>query len=182
MNLLPIEIYLILLAVLPLGVCFAKWKYSLAWTVATLVCAGLSWCYFNLAMLLDPPDNGFANAVYFFTGWFWMLPVFTFFLLPFRLVETRLSSERKSQIGASGFSICRGVALLVVAWNLFGGMSESRAIAQARQELHRLKYEPRGREISAYEGGHWIIRYLDCDFEEIRLTQNGKMSWIGGPG
>ena len=174
---------MILLAVLPLGVCFAKWKYSWTWTAAILVCAGLSWIYFNLWMaVLDPPNNGLANFVYLVSGWLWMLPIFVFSLLPFRLIENRLSSGRKLQIGAYGFSICAGIAVLIVAWNLIGGMSKSRAIAQARQELHRCGYEPRGPEIPAYEGGHWIVRYPDCDFGEIRLTRNGKMSWIGGPG
>ena len=183
MNLLPIEVYLFLLAVVPLGTCFAKWKYSVTWTVAAAVCAALSWVYFNFWMVvLDPPENGFTGAVYFFSGWLWMLPVFAILLLPFRLVEKRLPSGRKSQIGACGFSICAGIAALVVIWNLFGRMSESRAIAQARQELHRLMYEPRGSEVPTYETGHWIIRYPDCDFGEIRLTRNGRMSWIGGPG
>lgn len=182
MNLLPIEIYLILLVVLPLAVCFSKWKFSLTWMFAALVCAALSWCYFNLAMVLDPPDNGFANAVYFFTGWLYLLPIFAVLLLPFRLFENRLSSDRKSRIGRFGFSICAGITALVVAWNLFGWMSESRAIIQARQELHKRKFEPRGREIPVREAGHWIIRYPDCDFGEIRLTRNGRMSWISGPG
>ena len=182
-NLLPIEIYMFLLAVIPLGVCFAKWKYSGTWTVATLVCAALSWIYFNLWMaVLDPPDNGFANAVYLVSGWFWMLPIFAVLLLPFRLGENRLPSERKSRIAAFGFSICAGITALIVIWNFFGRMSEGRAIAQARQELHRCGLVPRGQEIPDYEGGHWIVRYPACDFGEIRLTRNGKMSWIGGPG
>ena len=183
MNLLPIELYMFLLAVVPLGACFAKWKYSVTWTVATLVCAALSWVYFNLwMMVLDPPDNGFAGAVYFFSGWLWMLPIFAFFALPFRLVENRLTTGRKSQIGAFGFSVCAGVTALVLIWNLFGNMSESRAIIQARLELHKNDLEPRGKQIPVYEDGHWIVRYPECDFGEIRLTRNGKMSWIGGPG
>jgi hypothetical protein len=183
MNLLPIEIYLILLVVLPLAVCFAKWKYSSLWTFATVVCAGLSWAYFNLwMMILDPPDNGFTAAVYFFTGWLWMLPIFAVILLPFRFCENRLSSEKKSQIGACGFSVCASIAIFVVAWNLFGRMSENRAITQARQELRQRGLEPRGKETPAFESGHWIVRYPECEFGEIRLTRNGKMSWIGGPG
>lgn len=183
MNLLPIDIYLLLLVVIPLGICFAKWKHALTWTVATLACSVLSWCYFNLwMMVLDPPDNGFANAVYFFTGWFWLLPIFILFLFPFRLIENRLSHDSKSRIGACGFSACVGIAALVLAWNGFGRMSEGRAIIQARQELRRLGLEPRGRENPAYEGGHWIIRYPDSDFGEICLTRNGRMHWVGGPG
>ena len=78
--------------------------------------------------------------------------------------------------------ICAVITALIVTWNFFGRMSASRAIVEARQQLHGLKYESRGREISAYETGHWIIRYPDCDFGEIRLTRTGRMSWIGGPG
>ncbi len=183
MNLLPIEIYMFLLAVIPLGICFAKWKYLLPWTVATLICAALSWVYLNLwMMVLDPPDNGFTSFVYLVSGWLWMLPIFAVFLLPFRLMENRLTTEKKSQIGACGFSICAGITALILLWNLFGRMSENRAIIQARLELHRRGLEPRGKQIPIYEDGHWVVRFPECEFREISLTRNGRMSWIGGPG
>jgi hypothetical protein len=55
MNLLPIELYLVLVGVIPLGVCFAKWKFGMSWIVASMLCAGASWIYFNLWMgMLDP--------------------------------------------------------------------------------------------------------------------------------
>lgn len=183
MNLLPIEIYLILLVIVPLGVCFAKWKNSGTWIGSMVICAALSWVYFNLwMMVLYPPDNGFTSAVYFITGWLWMLPIFAVVLLPFRIVENRLTSERKTEIGFFGYRVCAWIAGLVLIWNLFGWMSESRAVIQARQELRLRDLEPRGKQIPVYEDGHWIVRYPECAFGEIRLTRNGKMSWIGGPG
>ncbi|MCB1225398.1 MAG: hypothetical protein KDK99_06270 [Verrucomicrobiales bacterium] len=183
MNLLPIEIYLVLAGVIPLGVCFAKWKFAMNWKVAFILCAGLSWIYFNLWMAkLDPPDNGFANFVYLVSGWFWLLPIFAILFVGFRLTETRASSSRGLKVASVGFNICAGITAVIVLWNLVGRMSAERAVTQARIELEERGYKPTGREIPSFEDGHWIIRYPDSDFGEIRLTRNGRMSWIGGPG
>ena len=183
MNLTPIELYLILLLIIPLGVCFWKWKSSSGWLPATVICSALSWIYFNLWMAkLDPPDNGFANAVYLVTGWFWFLPIFAIIWIFFRLLECRLAVEKRQRIGACGFIACAAASSIIIAWNLFGRMSEQRAIPEARHQLKERGLKPQGREIAEYDDGHWIIRYPDTDFGEIRLTQNGKMSWIGGPG
>ena len=183
MNLLPIELYLVLVGVIPLGVCFAKWKFTLSWKVALMLCAGISWIYFNLWMAkLDPPDNGFANFVYLVTGWFWLLPIFAVFFVGFRLIERRATSVGRSKVTAIGFNICSGITVVIVLWNLVGWMSAERAVTQARIELEERGHKPSGREIPDFEDGHWIIRYPDSDFGEIRLTRNGRMSWIGGPG
>ena len=183
MNLTPIEFYLILAFVIPLGVCFVKWRYSMKWIGAVTLCAALSWVYFNLWMSkLDPPDNGFANLVYLVTGWFWLLPIFVMFWIVFRLVEPRLRDGRQVGIGQWGLKICSVITALIVGWNLFGRMSEERAILEARHQLKERGYKPEGREIPDYDDGHWIIRYPDTEFGEIRLTRNGQMSWIGGPG
>lgn len=61
-------------------------------------------------------------------------------------------------------------------------MSAGRAAVEARAELRARGFEPKGREILDYGDGHWIVRYPDTEFGEIRLTRNGSMSWIGGPG
>lgn len=183
MDLLPIELYLGLLLLIPLAICFAKWGWSLTWKVSAIICAAVSWLYFNLWMgWLDPSDNGFANAVYLFTGWFWMLPIFVFFCLPFKLIENRLCAETKFRIGRYGFTLIGIISAAVLMWNVTGRMSEERAVRAAREELIKRGYEPRGRELPSFEGGHWIVRYPDTDFREIRLSKNGKMSWIGGPG
>lgn len=183
MNLTPIEFYLFLALVIPIGVCFVKWKYSMKWIGATAVCAALSWVYFNLWMgKLDPPDNGFTNFVYLVTGWFWLLPIFGIFWMVFRLAERRLTDERRKSIGGWGFKTCSALSVIIVAWNLFGRMSEQRAIIEARQLLEQRGYKPSGGEISDFDDGHWVIRYPDTEFGEIRLTRNGQMSWIGGPG
>lgn len=183
MNLTPIEFYLTLAIIIPLGTCFAKWKYSHRWIAATAICAGLSWIYFNLWMSkLDPPDNGFANFVYLVSGWLWLLPVFGVFCLIFRLLETWTTEPIRIKIGTAGFSVCSTLALLILLWNLFGRMSEERAITEARHQLRQHGHEPTGRELPSYEDGHWIIRYPDSSFGEIRLTRNGKTSWIRGPG
>lgn len=183
MNLTPIEFYLTLAIVIPLGICFAKWKYSHRWIAAAAICAALSWIYFNLWMgLLDPPDNGFANFVYFVSGWFWLLPIFGVLFLIFRLMERCISEPIRLKIGTVGFSVCSIFALLVLVWNFSGRMSMDRAITEARYQLRQRGHEPVGRELPTYEDGHWIVRYPDSSFGEIRLTRNGKMSWIGGPG
>lgn len=183
MNLLPIELYLVLAGVIPLGLCFAKWNFAMSWIVAWVICAGISWIYFNLwMMILDPPDNGFANFVYLVTGWFWLLPIFGILFVGFRLVEMCHKSAEKSKVAAVGFNTCAGMTAVIVLWNFVGWMSAERAVREARLELEERGYRPSGREIPDFEGGHWIIRYPDTDFGEIRLTRNGRMSWIGGPG
>lgn len=182
MNLLPIEIYFLLVAIIPLGVCFAQWKYSARWKMAVVWCAAISWIYFNLSVIFNPPDNGFVNAVYLVSGWFWLLPLLGIIGGVFRFVESRLSPARQVQIGSQGYRICAGISIAVLFWNIFGRMSEERAILEARQQLRQRGYEPAGREIPAYHDGHWTIRYPDNLFGEIRLTRNGSMSWIGGPG
>ncbi len=181
MNLLPIELYLILVIVIPLGVCFAKWKYSIRWRASTLICAGLSWMYFNLWMMkLDPPGNAFANFVYLVSGWLWLLPIFGVLFVIFHLIESRLLQPIRDKIGSWGFTLCSAVSVIIVIWNIFGRMSEQRAITAARHELKKRGYDPEGRELPKYDAGHWIIGYPDTEFGEIRLTRNGKMSWIGG--
>jgi hypothetical protein len=183
MNLTPIELYLTLVVIIPLGVCFMKWRYSVRWTVATAICAATSWVYFNLWMaVFDPPDNGFANLVCFISGWFWLLPIFGFFALLAWFVERRITASIQLRLGITGFSVCSVLALLIVCWNIFGNMSEARAITEARRELRRHGYEPNGREVAECNDDYWIVRYPDADYREIRLTRNGKMSWIGGPG
>jgi hypothetical protein len=183
MYLLPIEIYLSLFLVIPLGVCFAKWKFLISWKVAVVICAALSWLYFNFWMMhLDPPDNGFANAVYFLTGWFWLLPVFGLFAAVFRLMENRLAVPVKSIFAIFGYKTCTAFTVMVLIWNVLGGMSADRALIEARLQLKTRGFEPMGREIPEYANGHWIVRYPDAEFREIRLTRNGKMLWIGGPG
>jgi hypothetical protein len=183
MNLLPIELYLVLVGVIPLGVCFAKWKFGMSWIVASMLCAGASWIYFNLWMgMLDPPDNGFANFVYLVTGWFWLLPIFAVFFVIFRLLERRPSSSARAKLAVLGFNTCASITTVILLWNLVGRMSAERAVKQARIELEQRGYKPGGREIPDFDDGHWIIRYPDSDFGEIRLTRNGRMSWIGGPG
>ena len=179
MNLLPIELYLVLLGVIPLGLCFAKWKFGMSWKLALILCAGISWIYFNLWMKLDPPNNGFTSVAYLVSGWFWLLPIFAVFFVIFRLIETRPSSVGRSQIAMVGFNTCAGITAVIVLWNLVGRMSADRAVTQARLELKELGYKPRGREIPDFEDGHWIIRYPDSDFGEIGLDRNGRMSWIG---
>ena len=183
MNLTPIGLYLFLLLIIPLGMCFWMWKVSSNWLITAGICAVLSWIYFNFWMMkLDSPDNGFVNAVYFVTGWFWLLPIFGIGWAIFRLLEIRLANQQRQKVGSIGFIVCCVVTGIIVAWNLFGGMSEKRAIIEARYQLKKRGYEPKGRVVSVYEGGHWVIRYPDTDFREIRLTRNGGMSWIGGPG
>ena len=183
MNLLPIDLYLVLVLVVPLGVCFGKWRYGIKWPVAAIVCGALSWIYFNLWMLeFDPPGNGFAQVFYLISGWFWLLPAFIGFLFVFRCAERRLSRELQQKIGSLGFMLCFLVTVGVVGWNLFGAMGEQRAVAEARQQLEKRGLEPIGRALPEYEDGHWIVRYPDTSFKEIRLTRNGRMSWIGGPG
>lgn len=182
MYLLPIEIYLLLVLVIPVGLCFAKWKNSSTWLGTAFLCAVLSWIYFILWMNFDPPDNGLANAVYLFTGWFWLLPIFLIFVIVFRLFEIRVSIDTRSNVGRRGFQICWRLTVAIVIWNFIGRMSAGRAIQEARRELKERSLEPSGREMPVYAGGHWVIRYPDTDFGEIRLTRNGGMSWIGGPG
>jgi hypothetical protein len=182
-NLLPIEIYLLLVAVIPVGVCFVKWKRSLTWWSATMLCAAMSWIYFNLwMMVLDPPDNGFTNAVYFVTGWVWLLPVFGLVAMIFRAIESRFPGVSESRGAVLGYQLCVGLTAAIVIWNLVGRMSMERAVVEARHQLRQRGYDLRGREAADYEAGAWIVRYPDSDFGEIRLTRNGKMSWIGGPG
>lgn len=177
MNLTPIEFYLTLTIVIPIGVCFAKWKYSHLRISAAAICAGFSWIYFNLWMrILDPPENGFAIFFYLVSGWFWLLPIFGIFFLIFRLMERFISEPIRLKIGTVGLSVCSTFALLVLIWNFFGRMSMDRAITEARYQLHQHGHEPVGREIPIYEDGHWIVRYPDSSFGEIRLTRNGKMS------
>jgi len=155
----------------------------MSWIVASVICAGLSWIYFNLWMAkLDPPDNGFANFVYLISGWIWLLPIFCIFFAVFRSVETRSSPSGRSKVATIGFNICAGITAVIVLWNLVGWMSAERAVSEARLELEERGYKPTGREIPDFEDGHWIIRYPDTDFGEIRLTRNGSVSWIGGPG
>lgn len=183
MNLLPIELYVMLAGVIPLGACLAKWKFALSWKVTWMLCAGISWIYFNLWMAkLDPPANGFANFVYLVTGWFWLLPIFAVFFVGFRLIERRSASIGRAKVASVAFNICSGITALIVLWNLVGRMSAERAVIQARLELEERGYKPSGREIPDFEDGHWIIRYPESEFGEIRLTRNGRMSWIGGPG
>ena len=182
-NLLPIEIYMVLVAVIPVGVCFAKWKWCLTWRFATLICAAMSWVYFNLWMMfLDPPDNGFAYAVYFVTGWFWLLPFFGVISVIFQVIESRFPDASGSKVAVLGFRVCAGVTAVIVVWNLGGWMSMERAVVEARHELLKRGCDPRGREIAIFERGSWTVRYPDSDFREIRLMRNGKMLWIGGPG
>lgn len=132
-------------------------------------------------MKLDPPDNGLTNVVHLVTGWFWLLPIYGVFYAIFRLLEHRLHGNRRKNIGDWGFKTCFTLTALIITWNLFGRMSEQRAIIEARQQLEQRGYKAEGREISVYENGHWIVRYPDTEFGEIRLSRNGKMSWIGGP-
>ena len=120
--------------------------------------------------------------MYLVSGWVWMLPLFGLFCMIFRLVEGRVSQPMLGKVGSRGFKACAVVTALIVVWNLFGRMNEQRAITEARRELIKRGYVPAGREIPKYVDGHWIIRYPDTEFGEIRLSRNGKMSWIGGPG
>ncbi len=183
LNLLPIEIYLFLVVVIPLGVCFAKWGYDMTWLKATFLCACLSWVYFNLWMgKLYPPDNGFANLVYFVSGWFWLLPIFALCAIGFWFADRRWPTIKDSGFAQCGALVCAGITAVIVLWNLGGWMSEDRAVTEARQQLSQRGYEPKGREIPEYQRGHWTVRYPDTDFGEIRLDRNGRMSWIGGPG
>ncbi len=183
MHFTPIEIYLILLLIAPLGICFWKWQTSYRWLIATAVCAAVSWFYFNLWMWkLDPPDNGFANAIYLVTGWIWLLPFFGIFSALFAILGRFLSEKKKILAGKIGFTSCVAISALVIAWNLWGRMSEQRAITEARNKLEEFGYQPNGREEAVYKDGHWIILYPDTDFGEIRLKRNGGLSWIGGPG
>lgn len=183
MDLLPIEVYLGLVFTIPLTICFAKWRWSLTWKMSAAICAGASWIYFNLWMSkLDPPENGFANAVYLVTGWFWFLPILGVILMPFKLVEVRMGMARRSQIGRYGIGAFGTLSVVLFLWGVAGRMSEERALRAAREELIERGYHPNGRELPAFVEGHWIVRYPDTDFGEIRLTRNGRMSWIGGPG
>ncbi|MCW1886631.1 hypothetical protein OKA04_17970 [Luteolibacter flavescens] len=183
MNLLPIETYLLLIVIIPVGVCLAKWRHSLSWWSATAACAAISWVYFNLWMaVLDPPDNGFANAVYFVTGWAWLLLPFALVAPIFRLIESRCPGEATCRMVSIGYRLCLMLTGAIVIWNLIGNMGKERAIVEARRELREHGYEPVGEEVPHREFGGWIIRYPDSDFGEIRLTRNGRMSWIGGQG
>jgi signal transduction histidine kinase len=143
MHLTPIELYLFLLLIIPVGVCFWKWKSSSKWFLSTGACAGISWIYFNLWMMkLDPPDNGFANAVYIVTGWFWLLPIFAITWIFFSLIERRVSVERRQRIGEVGFMACALVTSIIVVWNFVGRMSEQRAITEARHQLQKRGLKP----------------------------------------
>lgn len=130
---------------------------------------------------LDPPENGFSNFVYLVTGWFWLLPIFGVLRMVFGLVESRLSNESRQVAGRRGFKVCSIITAIIVVWNLFGRMSEPRALTEARHLLEQKGYKAEGREIPDYVGGQWIIRYPDTEFGEIRLTRNGRMERIGQP-
>lgn len=182
MNLLPIELYLYLFGIIPVGLCFAKWRFGLRWRVTAGWCAALSWVYCNLAMLLYPPENGFARFVYLVTGWFWLLPLFLLLAALFHFIGRKMVGDLKVKAGRWGFQACALAAAGILAWSVFGHMSQERAVIEARSELRKRGLEPRGKEIPAWEDGHWIIRYPECEFKEIRLNRNGQFSWIGGPG
>ncbi len=179
MYLLPIEICLALVIVIPAGVCFAKWKWEWTSMSAVFICAVLSWVYFFLAMNFDPPDNGFSNLFYLVTGWFWLLPVL-FVLLPvFAFAKRKVGRQRAAEVGSTGFIWCARLTIAILIWNVIGRPSENRAVQEARKELRRNGHEPVGRELPSYRQGHWVIRYPDSTFKEIGLTRNGRMSWIG---
>lgn len=183
MNLLPIELYLSLILIIPIGVCFAKWSLDINWLTASLTCAFLSWLYFNLWFFeLDPPENGFTTYFYFLSGWFWLLPFLGAFIILFHFVEKLLSKQTRQKTGVIGSVICLVITATIVIWNFVGRMSPQRAITEARSELIQRGYVPYGREIPDYQDGHWIIKYPDTEFGEIRLHRNGRLSWIGGPG
>lgn len=181
-HLLPVEWYLFLILIIPLGVCFLKWARSLDWPVAALICAASSWVYLNLMMKFAPPNNGFAIAVYFVSGWLWLLPFFGVYFLIFNFLLGWISAERQKILGRGGFRLCATLTLAILAWNLFGRMSEERAVIEARQQLEERGYQPHGQENPVYEDGHWFVRYPETDFKEIKLTRNGQMAWITGPG
>ncbi len=179
MYLLPIELYQFLIIIIPLGLCFLKWKYAIRFVIAVFICSILSWLYFNLWAALDPPRNGLTNLVYLLSGWFWMLPVFCIVSILFYCSERYLSEQKRQRIGLWGFRICSAVTVIILGWSFFGRMSERRASVEARRQLERRDLKPQGREILDYVKGYWIVRYPDTEFGEIRLGRNGEMLSIG---
>ena len=186
MNLLPSEIFAVLYLLIPMGLVAYRWQYDIAWWKLWLICASLSWVFFNTYMAIDPPNNGFANFVYLVTGWFWMLPMFGLMLfsdlLLMRIFRNISQSPWRSRLGRIGFSTFLVASALCFLWGLFGQMSRDRAIIEARNELLNRGYEIVGPEDAVFLDRHWVIRYPESKFQEIRLNRNGSMSWIGGPG
>jgi hypothetical protein len=186
MYLLPIEIFIMLYFLIPLGVIAYQWKQDTSWWKLTIAASVLSWLFFNASMRIDPPDNGFANAVYYVSGWFWMLPLLGLlyiFSLGFNLVFKNFSnSTLRKDIGKYGFRVFSVLSTFCVLWGVFGQMNSERAIAEARKQLKKYNYTISGREYAVFEDGHWIVKYPDTDFKEIGLQRNGSISWIGGPG
>ncbi len=182
----PTEVFLSLYLTIPLGLLALRWSRGIHRSILFGVCAILSWMFFNGFMAISPPDNGYANYVYLVSGWFWMLPFFsllmgldvliTFIWRPFH------GSLRQRAIGRFAFIGLLVISVFCALWGVYGQMSESSAVKAARYELEKRGYIISGREQPAFVQGHWIIRYPDTDFREIRLHRDGSMSWIGGPG
>ena len=182
MHFLPLEIYLTLIPIIPLSLCFARWKFSLTWKQTFLMAATCSWLYFNYWLIeFAPFHDGPTQAAYLLGSWFGLLPILTIFAPIFHFMGSVLSPTSIKKYSTLGFLGTLVFSLLALLWSHFGWINEAEAIECARTQLIQHGHTPKGPEIAQFCDGNWVVHYPETKFQSIGLSNNGRVRWISFP-
>jgi|GEM_PF-1886185 len=183
----PIDIYGMNLPVAPVLLLFFHWAQPKAtWPKIIFISAPISWLLINSALALYPPDNGFVEVFYLFSGWLFLPIVCTGLCLlewlVFKLSGLVKDSSPLRTVGKSGCVILGLLMVALTAYGLFGKISATTALKNADFILKEHQYLPTQPNPPEWTNDHWLIRYPHSTFEEIELDRNGRLSRIGsGP-
>ena len=186
MNVSPSEVFAWTMLLVPIFLVFIRWSYrDITWLHLLFLGTVSSWVLVNVHLRLDPPENGFANAVNLILGWIYFLPVLLlFWLLEFLLTlvwKGFHASQFKKRVSWVGLRISILLLTIGFGYGLFGWIGESYAIERSRTELIRRGHTPKGKITTSWSWGRWTIFYPETEFGQIVLDRQGKMSAIGDP-
>jgi hypothetical protein len=173
------DAFMMLLLTVPACLVAAKLAYpKLAWTVIILATPAFSWIVANAILWAHPPDNGFAGAVMFLTGWIYMLPILGVFWLIY-LPMRRWSGSHGARGAMVGLFVLT-VALPVAA--CFRWIPESKAREAASYELRNRghsEFKIRDAE-RTWDGWTLHVTLSDQVDYPVYLSRSGFCSGMGG--
>lgn len=179
----PIDALYLLLIVVPVGLVFARFCLpGVSWPHIWLLTPAASWLIVNLALWLDPPDNGAAYVVSTFLGWIWSLPVLLVLWVSQALLiclAPRLPAMRSTQRAAkAGLYATSTLALVFLIYGLFGWIGSDRAIAVAMRFVSRMGPPSQSAPHATWSWFQWHVRFEDGSFVDV--SRNGRL--LGGGG
>ncbi|MGC4015631.1 MAG: hypothetical protein QM755_14085 [Luteolibacter sp.] len=159
-----------------------RWS-AIPWKILWAIAPAVSWLLLNLALVAEPPDNGFGAMVTFFLGWFYLLPVFGVWVGIYWLLKKMRIRFEGGTLARNLFPSLVGISITAFIVAHFMWTPRTQVEAAAR----RIAVDQKWGNVSKLQAHRtWAGWTVDLDAEvgngyPIFFSRAGKvMGWGGG--